>query len=211
MSSSSLRRPEAALHRNTAPDPLQTTEELAIIEREITRFRCVVQGNPKNAMAWDTLGTYYKSAQRYREAILAYQQAVAVDPSKAPYHHRLGIMYSIVGRDEDAMKAFQDALEIDPNHSLANAGLGGYYRKMGLEELAQKHIGRAMKNLYNSENEYNKACFEALCGNVEQSIELLKIALKNKQTYVDWVLRDPDLDSIRRDPRFKQLIADYMA
>lgn len=202
---------EAALHRNAAPDPLQTTEELAIIEREITRFRCVVQGNPKNAVAWDTLGTYYKSAQRYREAILAYQQAVVVDPTRAPYHHRLGIMYSIVGRDEDAMKAFQDALEIDPNHSLANAGLGGYYRKMGLEELAQKHIGRAMKNLYNSENEYNKACFEALCGNIEQSIELLKIALKNKQTYVDWVLRDPDLDSIRRDPRFKQLIADYMA
>jgi hypothetical protein len=66
-----------------------------------------------------------------------------------------------------------------------------------------------MKNFYNSENEYNRACLEALCGNIEQSIELLRIALKNKQTYVDWVLRDPDLDSIRRDPRFKQLISDY--
>lgn len=193
------------------PDPLQTAEELQLIEKEITRFKYVVQSNPRNAAAWDTLGTLYKSARRYREAIMAYQQAVAVDGSKAPYHHHLGILYAIEGREEDAMRAFQEVIEIDPNHGLANATLGGYYRKLGLEELAQRHIGKAMKNFYNSENEYNKACLEALCGNVEQSIELLKIALKNKQTYVDWVLRDPDLDSIRRDPRFKLLIADYLA
>jgi tetratricopeptide (TPR) repeat protein len=186
-------------------------EDLEEIQREITKFRQVVQSNPRNASAWDTLGTLYKSARKYREAILSYQQAVAMDPAKAPYHHHLGIIYAIEGRDEDAMKAFQEVIELDPNHSLANATIGGYYRKMGLEELAQKHIGRAMKNFYNSENEYNRACLEALCGNVEQSIELLRIALKNKQTYVDWVLRDPDLDSIRRDPRFKQLISDYAA
>lgn len=200
----------APLSLECRPEPLQTAEELEQIEKEITRFKYVVQSNPRNAAAWDALGTFYKAARKYREAILAYQQAVAVDQSKACYHHRLGIMYSIQGREEDAIKAFQDVIEIEPEHCLANATLGGYYRKMGLEELAQKHIGRAMKNFYNSENEYNRACLEALCGNIEQSIELLKIALKNKQTYVDWVLRDPDLDSIRRDPRFKQLISDYL-
>jgi tetratricopeptide (TPR) repeat protein len=184
-------------------------EGLEEIEAEITKFKHVVQKNPRNAPGWDTLGTLYKSARRYRDALMAYQQAVAVDPSKAAYHHHLGIIYAIEGREEDAMKAFQDVIQLDPNHSLANATLGGYYRKMGLDELAQRHIGKAMKNFYNSENEYNRACLEALCGNIEQSIELLRIALKNKQTYVDWVLRDPDLDSIRRDPRFKQLISDY--
>jgi tetratricopeptide (TPR) repeat protein len=183
--------------------------EMQGILAEIDRFKHAVQSNPRNAPAWDTLGTLYKAARKYRDAIMAYQQAVSVDPSKPHYHHHLGILYAIEGREEDAMKAFQDVIEIDPNHSLANATLGGYYRKMGLEELAQKHIGKAMKNFYTSENEYNRACLEALCGNIEQSLELLRIALKNKQTYVDWVLRDPDLDSIRRDPRFKQLISDY--
>ena len=201
---------EAGSQAVTEPDSLQTAQELEEIEAEITRCKYVVQNNPRNASGWDNLGTLYKSAHRYRDAIMAYQQAVAVDPNKAPYHHHLGILYAIEGREEEAMKAFQEVIEIDPNHSLANATLGGYYRKMGLEELAQRHIGKAMKNFYNSENEYNKACLEALCGNVEQSIELLRVALKNKQTYVDWVLRDPDLDSIRKDPRFKQLISDYM-
>ena len=183
--------------------------ELQSVQAEIEKFRFAVQANPRNAPAWDTLGTLYKAARQYQDAIMAYQQAVSVDPSKPHYHHHLGILYAIEGREEDAVKAFQDVLDLDPNHSLANATLGGYYRKMGLEDLAQKHIGKAMKNFYTSENEYNRACLEALLGNTDQSLELLRIALKNKQTYVDWVLRDPDLDSIRRDPRFKQLISDY--
>jgi hypothetical protein len=66
-----------------------------------------------------------------------------------------------------------------------------------------------MKNIYDSESEYNRACLEAICGNTDQAIELLRVALENKQTYVDWVLRDPDLDMIREDGRFKQLISDF--
>jgi hypothetical protein len=80
---------------------------------------------------------------------------------------------------------------------------------MGLDELAKKHIGKAMKHIYESENEYNRACLDAICGNADQAIELLRAALENKQTYVDWVLNDPDLDTLRDDERYKQLIADF--
>lgn len=189
---------------------LRTSEaELKDIELDIAKFKRIVQVNPRNAIAWDTLGTLYKSAGLYRDAILAYQQAISIDSNKPYYHHHLGLVYAAEGRDEDAINAFQKVIELDPDYSLAHATLGGYYRKMGLDELAQKHIGKAMRVIYDSENEYNRACLEAICGNVDQAIELLRIALKNKQTYVDWVLRDPDLDFIRNDPRFKQLIADY--
>ena len=169
----------------------------------------MVQYNPRNARAWDALGTLYKSAGMYKDAIVAYQQAISTDPSKSLYYHHLGLVYACEGRDQDAITAFQRVIEIDPDYSLAHATLGGYYRKMGYEELAQKHIGKAMKNIFDSENEYNRACLEAICGHAEQAIKLLDVALKNKQTYVDWILRDPDLDFIRQDPRFKQLISRY--
>ena len=183
--------------------------EMEEIEAGIAKFKRAVQVNPKNAYAWDALGTLYKSAGHYKDAILAYQQATSINPPKALYFHNLGLVYACEGRDEDAIGAFQRVVEIDPDYSLAHATLGGYYRKLGLEELAQKHIGKAMKNIYDSENEYNRACLEAICGNTDHAIELLGVALKNKQTYVDWILRDPDLDFIRQDPRFKQLVSDY--
>jgi tetratricopeptide (TPR) repeat protein len=179
------------------------------IEAEIAKFKKVVQINPHSAFAWDALGTLYKSASLYKEAIFAYQQAISIDSPKASYYHHLGLAYAAEGRDEDAVTALQKVVELDPEYSLAHATLGGYYRKMGLEELAQQHIGKAMKNIYDSESEYNRACLEAICGNVDQAIELLRVALKNKQTYVEWVIHDPDLDFIRQDPRFKQLISDY--
>ena len=119
------------------------------------------------------------------------------------------MVYACEGRIDEAIDAFQSVIQMDPDHALAHAALGGYYRKKGLEELAQKHIGIAMKSIFDSENEYNRACLAAICGNTEQALELLRVALKNKQTYVDWILRDPDLDFIRQDPRFKQLISDY--
>lgn len=197
----------APLPEELAPD--RDEEEMREIEMGIAKFRRVVQLNPRNAHAWDALGTLFKSAGLYKDAILAYQQAIANDPSKSLYYHHLGLVYACEGRDEDAIGAFQRVIEIDPEYSLAHATLGGYYRKLGLEELAQKHIGKAMKNIFDSENEYNRACLEAICGNTDHAIELLNVALKNKQTYVDWILRDPDLDFIRQDPRFKQLISDY--
>jgi tetratricopeptide (TPR) repeat protein len=200
-------------HEDMAGGPTATVEreaeELQQIEADIAKYNRVVQINPRNAHAWDTLGNLYKSAGRYSEALLAYQQAVSNDPAKSLYHHHLGLLYACEGRLEDAICAFQRVIEIDPGHSLAHATLGGYYRKMGLEELAQKHIGKAMKSIFDSENEYNRACLAAICGNADEALNLLRVALKNKQTYVDWILRDPDLDFVRQDPRFKQLISDY--
>lgn len=190
-------------------EPERETQELKELEAGIAKFKRAVQTNPRNAYAWDALGTLYKSAGLYQEAILAFQQATVIDPNKALYYHNLGLVYACEGRDEEAIGAFQTVIEIDPDYSLAHATLGGYYRKMGQEELAQKHIGRAMKNIFDSENEYNRACLEAICGNIDHAIELLGVALRNKQTYVDWILRDPDLDFIRQDPRFKQLVADF--
>ncbi len=188
---------------------LGVREDLAELEAEIAKFKRTVQLNPRNAFAWDALGTLYKSAGMYREAVVAYRQAISINSTKASYHHHLGLVYAAEGRHEDAIQAFQKVLELDPDHSLAHATLGGYYRKMGLEDLAQEHIGKAMKSIFDSENEYNRACLEAICGNVDQALDLLRVALMNKQTYVDWVLRDPDLDFIRQDPRFKQLISEF--
>ncbi len=208
---------EATSGSKSSPDTVEVDAEalkrdpndLKGIEAELARYERVVQINPRNARAWDALGNLYKNGGRYHEAVLAYQQAISNDGSRAAYHHHLGLVYASQGRDEDAIGAFQHVIEIDPDHSLAHATLGGYYRKMGLEELAQKHIGKAMKNIFDSENEYNRACLAAICGRADEAFDLLRVALNNKQTYVDWILRDPDLDFIRHDPRFKQLISDY--
>ena len=193
--------------QQTVKEEAQRTEKKISAEEE--KLAKQIEINPRNATTWEALGTLYKTAGRYEEAIQAFEQAVSIAPGTVSYYHNLGLVYSVSGNNEGAFNAFQKVLELDPNHSLTHASLGGYYKKIGLEELAQQHIGKAMKRIYESENEYNRACLDAICGNSNQAIELLRTALEKKQTYVDWVLHDPDLDSLRDDERFKQLISEF--
>lgn len=186
-----------------------TPAELAAIEIDIHKFKRVLDINPNNPFAWDTIGGLYKSSGQYSEAVIAYQKATEIDGTKAFYWHHLGLVYAAEGRYEDAIAAFQKVIDIDPNYSLAHATLGGYYRKRGMEELAQAHIEKARSLLSEDVNEYNRACMEAICGNSDRALELLEIALKNKQTYVNWAKRDPDLDFIRSDPRFHALLSEH--
>jgi hypothetical protein len=61
----------------------------------------------------------------------------------------------------------------------------------------------------NGESAYNRACFYAICGDPELSIEFLRLALKNKDTTIEWILSDSDLDLIREDERFQVLLDEY--
>ena len=123
---------------------------------------------------------------------------------------QLGIVGLLAeGKIEDAIAAFEKVLELNPEHGLAHATLGGYYRRQGRDDLAQVHIEKARGLLDEEQNEYNRACIEAICGNSDRALDLLEIALKNKQTDATWVRRDPDLDFVRSNSRFNAMLAEY--
>jgi tetratricopeptide (TPR) repeat protein len=178
-------------------------------ETEANQLKKVVELNPRNAMAWDALGSLYKTNGQYQEAIFAYEQAISIETNNASFHYHLGLIYAAADRNEDALRIFKKVIDLDPNFGLAHATLSGYYRRMGLEELARRHLNKALNNTFQNENEYNRACLESICGNADQALEYLELALQNQQSYADWALHDPDLDFIRNDPRFKALIARY--
>jgi tetratricopeptide (TPR) repeat protein len=200
------------VHYESTPD-LPTVElspdERARIEAEIGRIFQSLDKNPYDAAAWDSLGNQYKALGQFDDAIGAYQEAVTLDQSNAGYHHDLGLVYAAVGKPDEAIASFEIVIEIEPDHSLAHATLGGYYRRNGKEELAKAHIEKARRLIEKEENPYNLACLEAIDSNIDRSLELLEIALKNKREYVNWARTDHDLDFIRTDPRFLALLTKY--
>jgi len=78
--------------------------------------------------------------------------------------------------------------------------LGGYDDAKKQEEITRAVVGK--------EIEYNQACFEAICGNHENALALLKIGLEKNQSTKEWTRQDPDLENIRNDPRFKELVGE---
>lgn len=171
----------------------------------IEYYRKITCMAPLNDKAWDTLGKLMKDAGEFNDAIDAFQHAISICPNKDLYHYHLGLVFAAQKRHEEAIDTFKKVVDINPGYTLAHCALAGSYRRLGLETEANAHITVALPRL-DAETEYNRACFEAICGNTDQAIELLKQALDLRQTSPEWVRGDPDLDFIRDDPRFQALV-----
>jgi adenylate cyclase len=52
---------------------------------------------------------------------------------------------------------------------------------------------------------YNVACLYAVEGDADRAIACLEDAVRAGFAHRDWVENDPDLDSLREDPRFQAL------
>jgi tetratricopeptide (TPR) repeat protein len=174
------------------------------LDNDIAAYRRVTELNPKNDRAWDALGNMLLEVDLYQEAVTALERALALKPHKDVYHYHLGLAYASRDRYADAVKAMRRVVELNPAHTLAHCNLARYYRKLGESALADQHLAIVRPSMEN-ENEYNRACFESIGGNVEKALGLLGAALEKKQVQASWARSDPDLEFLRGDPRFTAL------
>jgi hypothetical protein len=94
---------------------------------------------------------------------------------------------------------------LEPKSATYKARLAAVYRKLGREAEAQAQIDVG-RPLLAKQSQYNQACFEAMCGNTEEALELLRLALEKRQASLEWARQDPDFAAIRDDPRFRALV-----
>lgn len=92
-----------------------------------------VRHSIENPDAYYQLGRYYQGQNRYEQAILAYQKALALDGNFAEARNGLGVIYSAQARMAEAIEQFRLAVELAPAvaHIHNNLGyaqyLGGAY------------------------------------------------------------------------------------
>jgi len=174
-------------------------------EDALNAYRKAVQFAPQDADAWNNLGILYIEAGQLQDALKACNKAAKLAPQNVLSWNNLGLIYRIEKHFSDAIIAYQQAIALDPRTPTAHVSLVACYRLSGKNVLAEEQIKLA-RPIMRNESEYNRAVFESVCGNVTKAIDLLTIALEEKQVGVDWLYRDTNLDFIRNDPRFKLLL-----
>ena len=162
-----------------------------------------------------------KDAELYQESFEKYAQAIAIKPDDHQTLNNWGVaLMQLAGLKEDSTlyqestEKYAQAIAIKPDdhQTLNNWGLA----LMALAELksdstylvkAQEKFERAEK--IDDKSVYNFACVFALLGNTDACKEKL-LQCKKYKTLPDkaHILSDEDLDSVREEEWFKQLIAD---
>ncbi len=186
-------------------------EEYAEAERE---FEKAIELNPNLFEAYYYFGLAHSSQGEFEKAADMYLKAMEVNPADYQSPIFLAQAYASLGRRHEEMKSrlaaldlIQRHLEMNPHdtralyvgaNTLCNVG----EMERGLE-LAERALGQ-------DENEpvvlYNVACFYAMQGDIDRSLELLASAVERGWGDRAWLETDSDLDALREDQRFIALL-----
>src|SRR5947207_1423148 len=97
----------------------------------------------KTREQWLDEGNTHFYAQRYDEALAAYQQALQLDPDYAKAYNNMGYVLNEIKRYEEALAAYEQAIRLNPNYAKA------YNNKA----IALEHLGRTTE----AQQAYDKA------------------------------------------------------
>jgi len=168
-----------------------------------------------NANAYSNLGTIYFYLRRYADAMAQYEQAIKLGKNNPTIHGNLGDTYRYTpGYEEKAPEAYQRAIKlakqeliIYPKDGEIHGRLARYYALTGDYKNAVAEAYKA-RELEKNNSRVLFVCIMAfeIANQREQAIKMLQEYLECGGS-IEKVLKEVDLDRLRVDPRYKQLIA----
>lgn len=94
--------------------------------------------------AYYGLGLAYTGLEKFEDAIVAYQRAIAYAPDRAHSHAALGSAYANMHRYAVALDSYKVAIALDPNDKMVHHQLGKVYSKRGERAAAKRHQQQAI-------------------------------------------------------------------
>jgi eukaryotic-like serine/threonine-protein kinase len=155
------------------------------------QIRTALSLDPLSSIVNSNYGVILTAARRYPEAKAQFQKVLARDPSFAPGHYKLSHLYATMGDFANALKELQ----------LSNPASGTFTPD------AQGYTKHALAS-YSTELDVIDAVIigYAMSGDREKAFEYLNRAFNDGDSELVYVIRSPALDSLRSDPRYKDLM-----
>ncbi|HYX27091.1 MAG TPA: tetratricopeptide repeat protein [Pyrinomonadaceae bacterium] len=143
---------------------------------------------------------------RYDDAIAQAQHTLTIDPNFYYAHYILGRVYNLKGMHSEAVAELRKTVELNPD-PIAKGMLAQSLAKSGQQAEAVKLIDELKAE---SGRRYIPGYFLATAylalGDKDAAIAMIEKDVRERGTYVQWITIDPELDSLRSDPRFVALL-----
>ncbi len=159
----------------------------------------------RRAKIYHTLGAVQDKMGKVEAALENLLQAVTLNPATEVVWQNLGDVYRKQDRCEKAVPAYRRAIELSQDPLRARLDLAICYRRLEQKEDFEKEIKQLGDQVGNADA-YLQACFAAIVGRTENSIELLKVALEKDQISKTALPEEPAFEEIRMTPAFQELL-----
>jgi eukaryotic-like serine/threonine-protein kinase len=152
------------------------------------------------------IGRAYYFARQFDQALRAAREALEFG-SNPGIHYLFGWVYREKGMYEEAIAEFRELLKQDPRAAAALAHLGNTYARAGRVREARECI-RQLKQRSGVETveTYGVAMIHAGLGEKDQAFEWLEKAYEMRDQGLSFLKVGPELDPLRLDARFQDLL-----
>ena len=166
--------------------------------------------DPLSVVQARTMGITYYWAGQYDKAIEQYRRALELDANRPPVHDSLADVYAKKGLYKDAIEEERRYLSLSGDEESA-AALVKDFEKSGYQSarrtLSQKYLDyetQAAKEQYVSPMSF--AVLYTDLGDKDKAIGWLQKAYEEHSPWIPFLKTDPQFESLRSDPRFKDLV-----
>jgi len=163
--------------------------------------------DPTSTEIAGTLGWWLYMAHRYDGAVAELSKCLDLDPDYTYCGWLIGQAYAQQGRMDKASAALDKVLKIDPGWSFALTDAARLKVLAGPRAEAQRQLEQVLARAKTGHiSKFGLATVYAALGDRARSLDLLEQAYEERAPMIAFLRSDPELDSLRGEPRFQQLL-----
>src|SRR5688572_15661651 len=199
------------------PDNMQALSNLEQVFKQTDQFDSAVyyynrslQKGVVNSSMYNNLGRLYFTDEKYDEAARWYNKAIQYDPKNAMGYYNLGTVYANLQHSDSAVVMYKKALALEPKYFNANLYLGVAYHDLKQYDSAIAYTTKAIL-ISPKENLPYYYLAESFAKNnkPEDALRYLEQALQRGYNLYEYIIVNPDFDSIRKYPSYKAMMKKY--
>jgi len=178
------------------------------VDEGLAESRRAIALDPLSPESNALLGLHLYFARRYDEAIKELRTAIAVDPDYWFTHEWLGRAYARLGKFSEAVAELHTAQRLEGSgNAEIDSALGRVYADAGNRTEATKVLDHLRERM---RNEFVSGAFVATIhvglGEIDEAFAALAQGAAQHSWFVPFWKVDPELDPLRSDPRFAELL-----
>ena len=152
------------------------------------------------------LGMNLYFTRHYDAAVAQLKKTLEIDPNFWFAHAYLGHTYRAMGRLPEAIAELQKAQQLSGGVSETSSGLGVAYATHGDKTKAREILEKLKTQTTPYVPSQNIAIVYASLGEKDKAFEYLQKGYAEGSIFMSFAKVDPELDSLRSDPRFTELM-----
>ncbi len=185
-------------------------------DEAITAVNKSLELDPNNFFGYWILGRIFFTTDRNSEAVEPFKKVLELNPEFYTVYGDLRMIYEHLNEKQKHDELIQTALEFFPRYlnkipedSRAHMFYAQQLLLGGKTKEAKEEINTALDlNPDDNVMQYNAACLYSRMSEKQKAIEVLNKIIAAGFANFEWIKRDPDLENIRNEPEYIELMKD---